>query len=347
MNFYRKAIDIRLTAFFLFVACLLAAPFPIAAYASADSVTATFHIEQIFTKNSSALGVNSVFSYTLTSLDAGNPMPTGSKGGMYSFTIDGTRSVNIGPVTFTNTGVYRYAINTDSSAATTGHLYDKEIYTVIVYVKRPVENLMVEILVQKSNEMKTDSIKFENSYTPLASDPALMMDPPVKKTVTGGSSQDSAFMFTLTAKNPTHPMPSGSVNGVKTITIVGAGENYFGTWSYTQEGIYYYTISEIDTGEARYTYDSTVYTITDVVKDASGRLEVSRTVTNDALKQVQAYAYINKYSGEIAAIGPITGDDAISGLYMFLLATGTIVIAGCVLFLITAYTREKEEQAKG
>jgi pilin isopeptide linkage protein len=343
MSFYRKAIDIWITAFCLLAVWLLALLFPVTAYASADSVTAAFRINQVFTKNSSASDVNDVFTYTLISLDAGNPMPAGSVGGSYSFTIDGTRILNIDPITFTNTGIYRYAVHTDPSFAEIGYICDKQVYTVTVYVSRPVEDLKTEIIIQKNNGSKTNSLKFENSYTPIASDPAIMVDPPVKKTVTGSPSQAGTFLFTLTAGNPANPMPAGSVNGVKTITIVGAGEKDFGTWEYTKEGTYYYTISEVNTGEARYTYDDTVYTITDVVKDVDGQLEVSRTVTNGAVKQVQACTYINKY-GEIAARGPKTGDDTMSELYTFLLWAGIAVIVGCILFLIIAGKRKKEDE---
>ncbi|MDR2360346.1 MAG: hypothetical protein LBD85_03560 [Oscillospiraceae bacterium] len=379
MSFYRKA-NIRIIAFCLLIACVSAPILPLTGSASADSVTAMFRIEQIFTKNSSVSDADGVFFYTLIALDDGNPMPEGSIRGRYAFTIEGTRIINADPITFTNTGIYRYELSTNPDFAPTGYICDDQIYTITVYVSRPVEDLKTEIIVQKSSGRKTGSISFENSYTPLASDRALMVDPPVKKTVSGNPSTPGTFVFALTAGNPSNPMPEGSINGVKTMVIVGTGEKDFGTWEYTREGTYYYTISEVNTGEARYTYDDTIYTITDVVRDVNGQLELSRTVTNDAVKQVRTCTYINKYdetlgerygtgdtsgstsgstsggtngstsgstngstSGGVAARGPKTGDDTMSELYTFLLWAGIAVIVGCVVFLIIAGKRKREE----
>lgn len=66
------------------------------------------------------------------------------------------------------------------------------------------------------------------------------------------------------------------------MTIVGSGSEDFGTWSYTEAGVYYYSISEVNVGEDGYAYDTGVYTITDSVKDVAGRLELTRTVTSEA-----------------------------------------------------------------
>lgn len=298
MPFLQKVQDKRITTavclFFLFILAMI---LPRAAYAAITSVPVTLRIDQVFTKNSSALGMNSVFSYTLTSMDAGNPMPAGSISGVYSFTVDGTGSKNIDPISFNNTGIYRYEIkgNTFSSAA--GYSYDNEVYSLTVYVRQPSDHLATEVTVQKSDGRKVSRIEFKNTYTPLESKPGIMVDPPVKKTVSGNPPRTSTFTFLLTAKNKANPMPEGSVNGVKTMTITGSGEKDFGTWKYTREGTYYYTISEANTGQSRYTYDTTVYTITDIVKDIDGRLEVLRAVTNGSNKQVESCIFINKYSG--------------------------------------------------
>lgn len=298
MHFLQKVQDKRTTAvclFFLFILAMVMA-LPAAAYAAVTSVPVTLPIDQVFTKNSSALGVNSVFSYTFASLDAGNPMPAGSISGVYSFTVNGTGSKNMDPVSFSNTGIYRYEIKGNTSSSAAGYRYDSEVYSVTVYVRRPDDHLVTEVIVQKSDGSKVSNIKFENTYTPLASKPEIMAGPPVKKTVSGNPPRTSTFTFLLTAKNRANPMPEGSVNGVKTMTIAGSGKKDFGTWIYTREGTYYYTISEENTGESRYTYDTTVYTITDIVKDVDGRLEVTRTVTNGSNKQVESCIFINKYS---------------------------------------------------
>ncbi len=286
-----------IAVWYLLIFSLMAIAFPLDTHAGAEPVSVTLHVDQVFVKNSSVSDVNNVFLYDLISLDPGNPMPSGNFSSVHSFTAAGTSVKEVGPITFSDTGIYRYEIKGDASSPASGYSYDTQVYSVEVYVKRITEGLSAEIIVKKNDGSKADSIKFENTYTPLASDPEIMVDPPVKKTVSGNPSGTSSFTFSLTAKDKANPMPEGSVNGVKNITIYGSGEKDFGTWSYIREGTYYYTISEVVLPDTGYTYDDSVYTITDVVKAADGQLVVMRTVTNGSNKQVESCTFINKYNG--------------------------------------------------
>jgi pilin isopeptide linkage protein len=297
MNSNNKVQNKWITVLRLLLFCLLVIGFPLNVYAEADSVAVTLYVEQVFIKNSSASDVNHVFSYDLISLDTGNPMPQGSLNSIYSFTAAGTGVKDIGPITFSNTGIYRYEIKGNQSVPARGYSYDTQVYSVTVYVKQTGANLSAEIVVKKSDGSKVGSIRFENVYTPLSSDPEIMVDPPVKKTVSGNPSTASSFTFSLIAQDKANPMPEGSAEGIKHITIYGSGEEDFGTWIYTREGTYFYTISEVILSDTRYVYDRSVYTITDVVKDINGKLVVTRTVTNDAYKQVESCIFINKYIG--------------------------------------------------
>lgn len=108
-------------------------------------------------------------------------MPSGSLSSVHSFTAAGTSVKEVGPITFSNTGIYRYEIKGDASSPASGYSYDTQVYSVEVYVKRIAEELSAEIIVKKYDGSKVGSIKFENTYTPLASDPEIMVDPPVKK----------------------------------------------------------------------------------------------------------------------------------------------------------------------
>ncbi|WP_312429031.1 Spy0128 family protein [Lacrimispora sp.] len=297
MNSNNKVQNKWITVRCLLLFCLLVIGFPLNVHAEANPVAVTLYVEQVFIKNSSASDVNHVFSYDLISLDTGNPMPQGSLNSIYSFTAAGTGVKDIDPITFSNTGIYRYEIKGNQSVPARGYSYDSQVYSVTVYVKQTGANLSAEIVVNKSDGSKAGSIRFENTYTPLASNPEIMVDPPVKKTVSGNPSTASSFTFSLTAQDKDNPMPEGSADGIKHITIYGSGEVDFGTWIYTREGTYFYTISEVILSDTRYTYDRSVYTITDVVKDIDGQLVVTRIVTNDAYKQVESCIFINKYIG--------------------------------------------------
>jgi pilin isopeptide linkage protein len=184
-----------------------------------------------------------------------------------------------------------------------------------------------------------------------------MVDPPVVKTVSGDPAKASTFTFRLTADKPTNPMPAGSKDGVKDLQITGSGKGEFGTWSYTAEGTYYYTVSEVNTGEKGYTYDTTVYTITDAVKAVDGQLVVTRVVTNGANKQVTSLSFINTYTsgdggnsdnggnsnggGKPGSDGPKMGDDTNFTLYIILFGLGGLLVIRTMVYLIVCRKRKK------
>lgn len=282
---------------------------PQAVHGASSTVSAILPVEQLFISGSSVKDIRAEFPYELTPLEYGNPMPTGSVSGMYSFTINGSTTREIEPIAFDKPGVYSYAVQLSPSAVQSPlYTYDQQVYRIFFHVSLREGELTQKIVVYRSDNTKTSSIRFENSYHPLPSDPSIMVDPPVKKTVSGSPSNQSTFLFTLTAGNTANPMPDGSINGVKTISIIGSGEEDFGTWAYTIEGTYFYTIAEVNTWEKHYTYDTSVYTITDIVREADGQLVVRRTVTNSSNKPVQSCIYINKYKGTTGG-GTIHGGD--------------------------------------
>jgi len=249
-------------------------------------------------------------------------------------------------------GIYSYEIQQTVVSAQTGYTYDRKVYRVEVYATNTAGGLQADVVVYNENGLKVPNITFENQYAPLASDPSIMVDPPVKKTVSGSPDKDGTFTFKLEAENKSNPMPSGSADGVKLMTIVGPGEEDFGTWSYTETGVYAYTISEVNNGQTGYNYDTTVYTITDNVTDANGQLTVTRTVTNAANQPVDAYDFVNKYtsvrgagglSGGIANIarGIKTGDEAIVEFYQVICFSGGLVLMVCVVYRIINKRRQE------
>ena len=374
-NVYRKACDINRYVLWLFVAfaVIISLLFPLTAHAAADSVMLSLRVGQEFKTNSSASNVSTACSYTLTSLDAKNPMPAGSVNGSYFFTLSGTVTETVGAITFINTGIYKYTVKANTASPAVGYTYDNQIYTVSIYVSRQSDdNLKTEIIVEKSNGTKVNNIYFNHNYTPNSSGsggssvtpntppsprPSISDGLRIHLTVSNGPSTDATFLFLLTAQDKNNPMPRGSTNGVKEMEIVGPGEYLIGSWQYVKEGIYYYTINQVDKGEAGYTYDMSVYIISDVVKDINGRLVVTRTVTNGSGKQVQVCTYINKYKennvvddkkkpinggGTTGVNGPKTGDDSLWEFYSFLLAASILAVSSCLFFLLYSYRNNRQ-----
>ena len=320
---------------------------PSAAYAgsvSAGPMAITVEAKQIFVTSSKT--ADNTFTYRLKKLVDDSPMPSGSTAEGYTFTISGNKSFSIGPVP-SEPGRYRYELSQVVQTAKPGYTYDKRVYTIEVYVNG---NTGVQIVVKKPDGSKTNNIVFENTYDAAATDPSLMVDPPIKKTVSGNPETKGVFTFKLEARDHSWPMPSGSKNGIKMLTINGPGEDDFGVWSYTKAGVYNYTVSEVNNGENGYTYDTAVYTITDTVTDVNAQLVLDRVVTNKLNKPVTSYAFINEYNdgkGEDGGgdgkgvLGPKTGDDMNTGYYMALLIIGGGTMSLAIMYLILGGKRKK------
>lgn len=100
---------------------------------------------------------------------------------------------------------------------------------------------------------------------------------PVKvvKKIIGNDSAEDVFRFIMEPETPGQPMPEKD-----TVTIKGAGEAEFGTIRFPLDGVYRYTIRELDDGEFGYETDDTVYTVTYTVEEG----QVSRTITNEEIE---------------------------------------------------------------
>jgi len=324
------------------LACLMGLLVPAAYAAQPGEVTLT--VKQVLT-HTGALP-DAAFRYQLRPKLASNPMPKGSGADGYPLSIAGTGSAQVGPIAFTQAGRYDYEL-THIASPQPGFTCGQKVYRLEIYVKRGLD---VTVVVYKEDGSKASEITYEHSFLPRPSDPNAMADLPVVNTVSGNPAQDSVFTFRLAAKNPSDPMPAGSADGVKTLQITGSGRGSFGTWSYTAEGAYYYTVSEVNSGVSGYTYDNTVYTITDTVKAVDGQLAVTRVVTNGAHKQVGSLSFINTYTsaadngtggsggtggdGKPGKPGPVTGDESQVTLYIALFCAAGIAALGSIAWLL-------------
>ena len=258
---------------------------PLAAYAEPDAIRIV--VNQAFNAS------NGVIAYRLKPLEPGNPMPEGSTAGGYEFTITGTGSAEIVLSGFRWEGVYRYELFQVIDTGKSGYVYDKRVYTIEAHTD---EALDVKVVIYNQDGTKAESIAFRNSHNTNTGDKIQMPDPVIRKTVFGNPGRSSTFAFRLAADDPAFPMPPGSANGIKTVYITGSGSNEFGVWDYDQAGTYYYTVYEVNAGESGYTYDSAVYTITDMVREENGNLELTRVVTNNANKPVASLIFNNYYN---------------------------------------------------
>ena len=126
--------------------------------------------------------------------------------------------------------------------------------------------------------------------------PIIGSDPPVQKRVTGDRPSTAAtFTFVLKALDPSNPMPIGSTGSQKTMSIRGAGSVEFGDITFDKPGVYEYTISEQNTGEDGYTYDTNVYRVKYVVEQKDGTLTCVRTITDSSGAESKVVEFTNNY----------------------------------------------------
>lgn len=270
------------------ITLILIASTPIAANAATDSPK--INVYQVLASDDGVIK----FTYRLEPLEAGSPMPEGSTSEGYTFEISGTDSVTIELANCNRQGVYQYRLFQVIGAPIPGYICDKREYTINIHVDAEMH---IDIVVYNEDGTKAETLLFQNAYHVLPSDKDLMDDLPVRKTVFGSPGRNSTFEFKLVAGSSSNPMPPGSVNGAKSIYITGSGRNEFGVWSYDKAGTYFYTVYETNNGVAGYTYDTAVYTVTDMVKAENGKLVLTRVVTNDTNRPVTSFIFNNYYSG--------------------------------------------------
>lgn len=161
----------------------------------------------------------------------------------------------------------------------------------------------------------------------------------VKITLSGTLPRPSErYKVALTAQNQSDPMPAGSINGIYTMTFVGAGEQSIPTIAYPKVGVYSYTIRQIPGTNRKCTYDDAVYDLTVYVTNApGGGLEVSTTLTcRGDEKKLDTAVFTNRYKVENPDV-PQTNDESNFPLYIGMAAASILVLVGLYL------TRGREE----
>lgn len=145
-------------------------------------------------------------------------------------------------------------------------------------------------------EIIGSTVRIYNVREPGYIPPMPINDLSIEKKISGKPPEKTKFTFTLKAKNADSPMPEGSINGVKEISITGAGTNQFGKFEFTEPGTYIYTVSEKNDAVKGYTYDSTIYTVTCYVTAEEDGMSAKATIKNDKGISVRSIVFNNKYS---------------------------------------------------
>ncbi len=233
-------------------------------YTPSESDFVTLSGKKVISTGNRVLNANE-FEFVIEG-EAGAPMPAvttvkNAANGSFSF----------GPIEFNAVGEYTYHIYENDANKIGGFDYDESEYSITV---RVVDNgnatLTATVTSLRRDSADADEIVFENGYDPT--------DATVRfsgtKQLTGKKMRGGEFSFKITAVTAGAPMPANDM-----VRNTAGGAFLFDTITYAEPGRYVYTISEIDGGDANYTYDKSVYTVTVTVTDNSeGLLSASYTM---------------------------------------------------------------------
>jgi pilin isopeptide linkage protein/LPXTG-motif cell wall-anchored protein len=308
---------------------------------AADPVTVNIPVYKAITGDTPA--ANETFRFRLAAVDNA-PMPAGSVNGVKTVTISGTGNTTFGTISYINPGNYNYTIS-EIAGSNAAYTYDKTVYELCVQVtwkdEAGGELQAVMYLVKQGGQDKQERAMFVNEYTRSS----VTIDPPVKKVISGDApSTDSIFTFYLKANDISFPMPSGSVNGIKSLLITGDGVGDFGEITYTQAGVYTYTVYERDSNAAGYTYDTTVYTMTVTVIEENGRLSIASRIIDDKGALASDLIFTNRFSAGATPTpspgppptsrpdGPKTGDESADYIWWIILGLAVIGIGAALWY---------------
>ena len=130
-------------------------------------------VRQTFTviSNPDGASLTNTFTYTLKADVPTDPMPAGSIGGTYTFTMSGNQMLNIGPInSYTVPGTYRYKLK-QTNDGTQYYGYDATEYEVIVTVINGALGLESKVAIKKGG-VKVAMATFANNYNKPAPRPS-------------------------------------------------------------------------------------------------------------------------------------------------------------------------------
>ena len=219
-----------------------------------------------------------------------------SSGDVYDTqTVTGAGKFTFKKIEFDTEGTYVYTVEEEQDNPT-GWTDDSVVYTVTVDVK-DVNGQLVATPAYKVGDEGKDSIVFTNKYKALDTSVTLGG----LKTINTGA-PDSTFEFELVDE-------SGNVLQTKNIT--GQGEFAFDPITYSDEGIFNYTIREKAGNALGWTYDTTEYAVVVTVDDADGQLEAGVAVTEAGADEPAEVVFDNQYKA-LSTNAVISGEKTVN-----------------------------------
>lgn len=126
-----------------------------------------------------------------------------------------------------------------------------------------------------------------------------------------GSLHNGSFTFVLTADDPSFPMPEGSLNGVKKVSIGPNSSFSFGDIMFKTRGKYNYTVSREVTKSKNMTYDTSTYKVqVSVFNDGTVASVIIKDGSSGKVDQIKySDKYVNDTSSDDKDTDKVTNKD--------------------------------------
>ena len=202
-----------------------------------------------------------------------------------------SQTVSFGEFTFTAAGIYTFTVTETTTTDVEGWTYDNESKTITVSVTDENYDGQLDAIVEGNNPTITNAYRMDLPYDdPDNSNDGLN----VVKNLTGHDLAAGQFTFILTAADEASAAKAGIEDGLSK-TFTNSAQTHdeagistdtmrpFAGMSFTQDDVgktYRYTITEVDSRAAGYTYDSKSYEVVIVISgDGKGTLTATTTVS--------------------------------------------------------------------
>lgn len=217
-------------------------------------------------------------------------------------------------ISFGKAGTYKFTVTQNDKGAA-GYTYDDASYEVTVTVELDkATNTLKKTITYTKDGVEVTEVVFNNTYaTPAPSDITFSGNKTLKENGVDKAMEEGQFSFTIAADASNDKTGyTGFIAGSQ--DMASNGSFSFGTVSFTKDGVYKFTISEVDKGAAGYHYDANAVTVTVTVDLDKNTNTLAATATYEkAGETADGIAFANTYDTPDAVDQDLTGNVSLAG----------------------------------
>lgn len=149
---------------FLFLLWIFLAAGDLPVLAGAERAEVLLPAAQEFVPEDAPAGLDASFSYLLQAETAGAPLPEGASEEGCRFSLRGSDSLEVGPISYEQAGVYEYLLSC-SEKEREGYDCDRRTYRIRVYVRNTEDGRLTgSVVIENEKGEKTEQAMFRHSW---------------------------------------------------------------------------------------------------------------------------------------------------------------------------------------